>query len=289
MPDKRERLRRMLIGNFSWRRLILSAFEIYACLLVWAFFFSDSVIFQPSEAGYSDGGDVSRIHVSETESIALFSCTNAMSQYFVLHCHGNAEDIGTVRFMVEEFCRSGFSACTFDYRGYGISDGKPSTRNAFADGEAAIKYLIDQRQVAPDHIIVHGRSVGAAIAIHLAASYDVGGLIAESPFLTAFRARTQIPISLYDKMRNNRTIRKVRCPVLVIHGENDHTIPTWQGRSLFALAPEPKLAFWVPDAGHDDVLWTAGDEYWKTLRAFVQLIEDNKKSERARVAERPSQ
>jgi len=250
--------------------------EVYLCLLLWAWFFSDRIIFQPPPASYAPGGDIYRIPVAGDEKIAVFGCTNGTSPYVVLHAHGNAEDIGGVRFLMEEFCAAGFSAFTFDYRGYGLSDGRPGTSRAYEDGEAALRHLIRDKGIPADRIILHGRSVGAAIAIRLASQYDVAGLVVESGFVTAFRVQTHIPISPFDKMRNNRELPKVRCPVLVIHGEADQTVPPWHGRKLYQLAPDPKLSYWVPGAGHDDVLITAGAGYWTHMQELVKLAEKRK-------------
>jgi hypothetical protein len=267
------RWRKRLLGDVTWRRLARSAIEIYACLQVWAIFFADRVIFQPPPPARGDAVASFRIPVAGGEKIAVYGCTNASSPFFVLHCHGNAEDLDSVRYFVDEICAEGFSAVSFDYRGYGASDGRPGSRRAYADGEAALKHLIGERGIPPGRIIVHGRSVGAAVAIRLASSHDVAGLVIESGFLTAFRVKTVIPLFLFDKMRNDRAISNVKCPVLVIHGEQDDVIPAWHGRKLFELVRSPKVAYWVSGAGHNDVLEAAGVEYWNRMRAFVSLID----------------
>ena len=109
--------------------------------------------------------------------------------------------------------------------------------------------------------------------MHLANRRPVSGIIMESAFLTAFRAITQIPLSPIDKMQNDREIQRLKCPVLFIHGEHDQTIKTWQGKKLYNLAHEPKFAYWVPNAGHNDVLVSDEAEYWKQLRHFADFIE----------------
>jgi pimeloyl-ACP methyl ester carboxylesterase len=271
--DRRRRLRRLLIGEFSAKRVLISLAEVYLCVLVWAVLFSDHIIFQPPHPSYTEGQGVYRIAVSQTEKIGVLELPNPDARYTVLYAHGNAEDLGSIRSLMEWYRNQGFSCYAFDYRGYGISDGKPSTLNAYADTEAAFSHLVNDKGIAPNRIIVHGRSLGAAFAIHLASKYEVAGLIVESGFVTAFRAVTQIPISPFDKMRNGRRIREVSCPVLVMHGESDRVIPFWHGKRLFELAPEPKLAFWVPRAGHNDFLFTAGSGYWEQIHGLVKLIE----------------
>ena len=67
-------------------------------------------------------------------------------------------------------------------------------------------------------------------------------------------------------------MRKVRCPVLVLHGERDDEIPAWHGRELFRLAPEPKRAYWAPHAAHCNIRDCDEPEYWRRLQEFLKLI-----------------
>jgi len=64
----------------------------------------------------------------------------------------------------------------------------------------------------------------------------------------------------------------VNCPVLVIHGTADETIPLSHGKRLFAAAPEPKRSLWVEGAGHNDLFWVAGEQYGEALQEFAQLV-----------------
>jgi hypothetical protein len=101
----------------------------------------------------------------------------------------------------------------------------------------------------------------------------LAGLIIESSFTSAFRVIVPFPILPFDKFRNLDKIKKVKCPVLIMHGKADEVIPFQHGQKLFAAAHEPKLSLWVDDAGHNDFMWVAGEQYTKTLRKFIQLIQ----------------
>ncbi|MDD5705069.1 MAG: alpha/beta hydrolase [Kiritimatiellae bacterium] len=267
--------KKWLIGEFTLRRLFRSLIEIFLCLLAilaWAYLFSDRIAFQAPPPTYTEGNGVYRIATPDGHRIAILALTNPAASQVVLYVHGNAEDIGGVRDIMEEYRSVGFEVYSFDYRGYGISDGKPSTVNAYEDISTVYKYLVERKGIHPDRIILHGRSLGAAIVLNLANRQPVSGVIIESAFLTAFRAISQIPLSPIDKMRNDREIQRLQCPVLFIHGEDDQTIKTWHGKKLYNLAPEPKFAYWVPNAGHDDVLVSDEAEYWKRLRSFADFV-----------------
>ena len=164
----------------------------------------------------------------------------------------------------------------YDYEGYGTSEGSPSEKNAYKDADAAYEYLVGQLKVSPDKIIIHGRSVGGGLATYLASREKVAGLILESSFVTAFRTLTQIPLLPFDKFRNIDRIKNIKCPVLVIHGKADKIIPFWHGEKLFEAANEPKLKFWVDDAGHNDLVMMAGNSYWDTIKHFTDFIKSKK-------------
>ena len=265
-------LKKWVVGEVSARRIMISLIEIYVCLLVFAWLFSDKLIFQPQTPSYREGGDFSRIPVTATEKIGLLSLPNPSASFTILHCHGNAEDVGELHDFLDQYRRQGFQVYAFDYRGYGISDGTPGTSKACVDGEAALNFLVTEKKIPLNRIIIHGRSVGSGIATHLAAKFKVAGLILESPFITAFRVRTVIPIAPFDKFRNDRRLKEITCPLLVIHGINDEVIPAWHGQKLFESAHEPKLAYWVPDASHNDVPLVAGNEYWQKILKLANII-----------------
>ncbi|OQW96257.1 MAG: hypothetical protein BWK77_05635 [Verrucomicrobia bacterium A1] len=272
MPQLTRGWKKWLVGEFTLRRLVRSLIEVYLCILVWAWLFSDRIAFQPPAPGYAEGNGVYRISSRDGTPIAVLALTNRNPTATVLYVHGNAEDIGGVRDLLEVYRDAGFDVFTFDYRGYGISGGKPTTRHSCDDIDSVYNHLLNVRGVEPQNLIVHGRSLGAAVALHLATRRPVGGVILESPFLTAFRARTQIRLSPFDKMRNDREIRRLKRPVLVIHGEEDTTIRTWQGRKLYALASEPKFCLWIERAGHDDVPAIDEKEYFAEIRVFADFV-----------------
>jgi fermentation-respiration switch protein FrsA (DUF1100 family) len=77
----------------------------------------------------------------------------------------------------------------------------------------------------------------------------------------------------FDKFPNLAKIRKVHCPVLVIHGKSDGIISFYHGQTLFAAANEPKRSYWVEHAGHNDLALIAGSRYFEELRKFAQLVD----------------
>lgn len=258
-------------GNSVPAVLLRFLVTVYCLVMGWAVLFSDRIAFQPPTPTYSEGNGIYRIG-PKGHRVALLCLTNPTASQLVLYAHGNAEDLGDLRGMIAEYRKQGFSVCAFDYEGYGISDGHPSTENAYLDIETVYTYLVQHEGVDPSRIILHGRSLGAAVALHLATRRPVSGIILESAFLSAFRSVTQIPLFPFDKMRNECEIRKLSYPALFIHGEDDRVVRVWQGKHLYHLAPGLKFAYWVSGAGHNDLMTVAGVAYWKRIRAFGKFL-----------------
>lgn len=276
------KIRKLLIGELSAKRLIRSLVficaSVYLFLLLYAYFFSDRMIFFHQKSSYEDGPEIIKIKTRDGVDISALYFSNADAEFTILHSHGNAEDIGQLRPFLESLCSKGFCVLAYDYRGYGTSDGRPSEKGVYQDIEAAYEYLVNRQDTKPNRIVVMGRSVGGAAAVHLASRKKIAGLIIESSFITAFRVMTRIPVLAFDKFRNIDKIKEVRCPVLVIHGKHDRIIPFRHGKRLFEEANEPKLHLWVDSAGHNDLVRVAGSHYWDIISQFTKLIGSERQS-----------
>ena len=259
--------------RFSWWRVGKALLRIYFGVLVVGWFASDYLIFVPPPRSYHEGGPYYRVPVTSSERIGMLALTHAAAPYVLLYAHGNGEDLGPdLRDYLQGFRRHGFAVYAFDFRGYGISDGKPGYWRSLADAEAAYQHLVRDLKIPPEKIILYGHSLGAALALDLAARHPVAGLVVESGFVTAFRVRTEITLFPLDKFRNNRRMCEVKCPVLVMHGEIDNVIPVWHGRELYRLATGPKLGYWPERASHNDLRETNESEYWRQMEAFLALV-----------------
>ncbi len=273
----RQKLKRLLIGKLIFKRfvrtVVLTLVGFYLALFCYAFFFTEQTIFHPSPASYRDNERILKLPSGEGTAISAVYLPTPSARYTLLYSHGNGEDIGQLRSMFTKLQGMGFSVLAYDYHGYGTSPGRPTEANAYRDEEAAYDYLIKTRGVPAKRIIAIGHSLGSAMAIDLASRRPLGGLIIESAFVSADRIVTTIPLLPFDKFQNLAKISQVHCPVLVMHGKQDRTVPFWHGERLFAAANEPKRALWIEDAGHNDLFDTAGPRYEQALQAFVALIE----------------
>lgn len=195
--------------------------------------------------------------------------------------HGNA---GTMAHRLPFYKRLHDLSCsllTAEYRGYGDSSGTPSEKGLYADAEAA---LVEARRRAAmgTPIVAWGRSLGGAVAIYLAHSQSLDGLIAESTFtsLPDMAALTGIPFArtlvAYDFDSLSR-IRTVKAPILLVHGEADELVPFAMGERLrdAALAAASVTFHAVARGEHNSTWLQGGRAYFEAIDAFITGLRDD--------------
>lgn len=102
----------------------------------------------------------------------------------VLHLHGNAANVSNHLPSVAWLPAEGWHVLTFDYRGFGQSQGRPTLDGVVEDAQAALNALRQQPGVDPKRIVVFGQSLGGATALRLLAQDSTGvrGAIIDSAF-----------------------------------------------------------------------------------------------------------
>lgn len=253
-------------------RALLIAAIAYAGFAVLIWIFAERLIFLPPAERYPQGGQVLLIPRAEGGTVAAVHLRNPDARYTILFSHGNAEHIVHGLDHLEGLRDAGFSVLAYDYSGYGLSTGRPSERAAYGDIQAAYDYLVRTAGVPPERIILHGRSLGGAVAADLASRRPAAGLVLESTFTSAFRVVRPYPILPFDRFRTERKLPRIRMPVLVIHGTEDEVIGFWHGERLYDRVRGPRQRLWVQGATHNDLAWVAGQGYWTALRTFADSL-----------------
>lgn len=253
--------------------MLLGLFLFYLVVCAYAAFVSESLIFQPHRSSYRDTPEILKVTSSNGNKISAIYLRNPSAQFTLLVSHGNGEDLGDIRDWLESLRRAGFSVFAYDYQGYGTSEGTPGESAAYADESAAYDFLAIDLRTPPDKIIIFGRSVGTGPAVQLAARRPAAALVLQSPFLSAFRVLTRVPLLPFDRFPNYKRIRHVHCPVLIMHGNADSVISPWHGRKLFELANEPKQFVVVEGADHNEINPAITRIYNRALVKFVSSLE----------------
>lgn len=192
-----------------------------------------------------------------------------------LFLHGNAGNATHRIHHALSLRAAGSAALILDYRGYGKSEGQPSEQGLYSDALGGYQEL-GTLGYGPKQIVLHGESLGTAVATHLAARVISAGLILESPFasLSAMASKVLPVIGplLAHGFNTVDEIASVRVPVFVIHGDADEIVPFQQGEAVFAHAHEPKQFWDIRHGMHNSLLADAGPDYVRKLRAFYSLL-----------------
>jgi len=199
------------------------------------------------------------------------------SRTTLLWSHGNAGNIShrleNIKLLHEKVK---INVYIFDYRGYGRSEGSVSEEGTYRDAAAALGHLHSRNDVDPNRIILFGRSLGAAVAAELATRENCLALILETPFASIRKmARAAFPLLPIGPLLRTRydvveKVKKIKVPLLVLHGDRDEVVPFSQGREVFESAPEPKEFFTIRGAHHNDTYIIGGDAYFAALKNFIE-------------------
>jgi uncharacterized protein len=172
----------------------------------------------------------------------------------------------------------GFDVLLTDYRGYGGNPGSPSETGLAADARAAVAHLEGRDGVDPDRLVYFGESLGAAVALGLAAERPPAALVLRSPFTSladvAGAHYRFLPVSwlLWDRYASLDRMAAVEAPVLVVAGTDDGIVPFSQSVRLFEAASGTKDLFAVEGADHNDPALTIGTEMADRIAAFVAAV-----------------
>ena len=248
----------VLCQNWTMRpvfSLLLFLVGIYVLLAVMFYLMQNRMVFlanipgraltaTPQDAGFA----YQDVSITTSKGIRLHGwfVPAKQAKATVLFLHGNAGNISHRLDSIAIFRELGLDTFIIDYRGYGQSEGSPSEQGTYLDARAAWEYLVNTRGIAPDKIVIFGRSLGGAVASWLATRTTPGAVILESCFTSApdmaYRLYPFLPVRLITRLKYpvEENVKHLSSPLLVIHSRQDEIIPFDMGQSIFAAAPEPK-------------------------------------------------
>jgi fermentation-respiration switch protein FrsA (DUF1100 family) len=263
---------------YLWWHVAIRGFVALCVVAVLLFaavlFFENSFVFHPSRepvAGWAPPGlGIEECTLRTADGLELYGWWHPgegdpAQRPVLLWFHGNAGNITHRAEGLRAFAERGLAVLLLDYRGYGRSDGSPSEYGFYLDAEAAYRYL---------RIICFGRSLGAAVALHVARRRRAAGLIMEGTFASvpdlARRKFSLLPVwfLLRNRFDSLRLIRGAKLPLLMVHGSEDNLAPIAHAKAVFDAATAPKEFYVVEGAGHNDTEEVGGNEYFDTLRRF---------------------
>ncbi len=200
----------------------------------------------------------------------------------IMYCHGNAKHMDNYwQRQKLLYARGKYGVLQIDYRGYGLSEGKPSESGLIEDVDAALQWL-KKRGLQPERLIIYGFSLGSipatALAVH-PLSLSPSKLILEAP-IGSIRTMvedgailTMAPEFYTDLQTDNiQLIRSCRIPFLLLHGKRDfYLYIETHGAPIYANHPGPKKVFYrVDGADHENLPLAMGFErYAAVIDSFI--------------------
>jgi len=194
----------------------------------------------------------------------------------ILHFHGNAGNISHRLDLIKNFRQKRLQVFIFDYRGFGKSQGRPSEKGLYLDAMAAYDYLVQKEGILPGKIVLHGHSIGAAVAVEAALNRSARSVILESAFTSTKDMAKTMPLFfllspfLPANYNNLEKVPRLRIPKLIIHGDRDEIVPFSMGERLFAAAAEPKRFLRLEGAGHNDTYVVSERVYFEMFAKFAR-------------------
>ncbi|KAF3790712.1 ABHD17B protein [Nymphaea thermarum] len=222
-----------------------------------------------------DAMDVLLLDTKYGNKIVALYFRNPYARLTVLYSHGNAADLGQLYdLFVQLKVNLRVNLIGYDYSGYGASTGKPTERKTYADIEAVYQCLETEYGVSQENLILYGQSVGSGPTLHLASRLPrLRGVVLHSAILSGLRVLCHLKVTFcFDIYQNVNKIRKVKCPVLVIHGTEDDVVNWLHGKGLWELAREPYEPLWIKGGGHCNL--ELYPDYIRHLHKFVVEMEN---------------
>ena len=197
----------------------------------------------------------------------------------IVYFHGNAGNLSMWAPVLADMAARGYAVIAFDYRGYGLSTGRPTEQGLYRDADAVVAYIAALPGPAAP-IVYWGRSLGTAVAAYAASRRRPAGIVLESGFSDARSALRASPLlavlarlSTYG-FGTAEFLRRVDPPVpaLLLHGDRDTVVPYAEGRLLFDRITGPKELVTIPGGRHNDSRPADERTYWEAVDRFVSRL-----------------
>lgn len=200
----------------------------------------------------------------------------AYKDWLIILAHGNAGNISHRQSLYQTWLHLGFNVLTFDYRGYGKSEGRPSEAGTYEDLRAINAWALEQGY-PPKRILLLGKSLGGGVASEVAKDGNTAGLILHSTFTSIPDVGAELfpflPVRLLSTIRHDTqaTLRKLKVPVLILHSPEDSLIQFHHAKRNFEAARSPKWLFEI-SGDHNDSEWERVRSLEPGVKTFMEHL-----------------
>jgi len=264
----------------SFLKIVIGILVIYTSLLVLLFIFQRNLMYHPDENNYFGDKlevDIKKIKINTSDDIDLlgwFHKKDLKRFKTIVYFHGNAGSLENRIHKLNHFKDMDVNFLIIAWRGFSGNKGKPSEEGLYIDANSTILWLKNLGLTEKD-IILYGESLGTGVATEIAQSNGYAGLVLETPFTSMVEAAKNfypyIPVSLLlkDKYDNQKKIKNINIPILVMHGEVDQIVPFRMGKKIYEIANQPKYSYFTK---FDDHMMEYNEKLLFVLRAFIKSL-----------------
>lgn len=259
---------------------LLTIVYVGLCTLLW--FAQDALLFHPTEIELERWN--SRLAHASAAPIELGRGEDTVRGFVrpgkpggsaptVLYFGGNAERVWR---RLQQSVPSGWGFAAMAYRGFEPSSGEPSAEAILGDAVAFYDALADRSDVDRNRIVTWGLSLGAGVAVHVAARRPVAGVV----LLSSYDRLSSVGQSHYPWMPVSLLFRheiapveqapSIEVPLLALHGTADRVIPIERGRALKDAWKGEVTWREIERAGHHDLERTV---FSATFLSFLQRLD----------------
>ena len=260
--------------------LLLTIVSIYFFILISTYLFQRNLLYHPGENNYSGDKltvEIERVNVKTKDNIDLLSWyhnKHLNSHKTILFLHGNAGSLENRIHKINHFKDINVNFLLVSWRGFSGNKGKPTEKGLYEDAKSAVEWL-KSKGINENNIIIYGESLGTGVATEIAQNKNFAGVILESPFTSMIDAgKTKYPylpvrFLLKDKYENNKKIKNIHSPILIMHGKVDNIVPFYMGEKMYELANEPKYYYF---SEYDDHMMEYNEKLLTELKAFINSL-----------------
>jgi len=253
---------------------------IYSLVLTLTYIFQRNLLYHPTENNYSGDQllvDIEKVKIKTSDNIELMSWyhNKDFNKYkTILYFHGNTGSLESRIHKINHFKDINVNFLIFAWRGFSGNKGKPTEKGLYEDAKSAVKWL-KLKGINEENIILYGESLGTGVAVEIAQNKNFSGVILESPFTSMIDTGKDkypfLPVRflLKDKYENNRKIKNIKSPILVMHGKIDKIVPFYMGKKIYELANEPKYFYF---SQYEDHMMNYDEKLVKVLKKFIYSL-----------------
>jgi len=260
--------------------ILLSILLIYLFILISVYLFQRNLLYDPNENNYSDDEllvSIEEVKIRTKDNIELKSWYHEKNFHVnktIIFFHGNAGSLENRIHKINHFKNININFLLVSWRGFSGNKGKPTENGLYEDARSAVRWL-NSKGVPEDKIILYGESLGTGVVVEIAQHKSFAGIILESPFTSMIDAAKNkypfLPVGLLlkDRYESNKKIKKIKSPILIMHGKVDNIVSFDMGKKMYELANKPKYSYF---SDYDNHMMEYNEKLLNELNKFINSL-----------------